>query len=150
MIVAGQRLPILIATKPVDFRCGHNALALIVQTELKLDPYSGVTVVFRSKRGDRLKILVWDGTGMVLIYKVLEQGRFAWPKVQDGTMRLSRAQAEALFEGLDWRRVVARRVLPPAAAGCLGGSILALFYWAFCPGSGRKAHVAPPRSQPVS
>ena len=40
MIVAGQRLPILIATKPVDFRCGHNALALIVQTELKLDPHS--------------------------------------------------------------------------------------------------------------
>ena len=117
MIVAGQRVPILIATKPVDFRCGHQALALIVQTELKLDPYSGVTVVFRSKRGDRLKILVWDGTGMVLIYKVLEQGSFAWPKVQDGTIRLSRAQAEALFEGLDWRRVVAQRVLPPAAAG---------------------------------
>ena len=44
MIVAGQRLPILIATKPVDFRCGHQALALIVQTELKLDPHSGVTV----------------------------------------------------------------------------------------------------------
>jgi hypothetical protein len=37
MIVAGQRLPILIATRPVEFRCGHNALALIVQTELKLD-----------------------------------------------------------------------------------------------------------------
>jgi transposase len=44
MIVAGQRLPILIATKPVDFRCGHQALALMVQTELKLDPHSGVTV----------------------------------------------------------------------------------------------------------
>lgn len=66
MIVAGQRLPILIATKPVDFRCGHQALALMVQTELKLDPHSGVTLVFRSKRGGRLKILVWDGTGMVL------------------------------------------------------------------------------------
>ena len=88
-----------------------------MQTELKLDPHSGVTVVFRSKRGDRLKILVWDGTGMVLIYKVLESGNFAWPKVQDGTMRLSRAQAEALFEGLDWRRVVALRVLAPSAAG---------------------------------
>jgi transposase len=117
VIVAGQRLPILIATRPVDFRCGHNALALIVQTELNLNPHSGVTVVFRSKRGDRLKILVWDGTGMVLIYKVLESGNFAWPKVQDGTMRLSRAQAEALFEGLDWRRVVAQRVLAPTAAG---------------------------------
>lgn len=142
MIVAGQRLPILIATRPVDFRCGHNALALIVQTELKLDPHSGVTVVFRSKRGDRLKILVWDGTGMVLIYKVLEEGSFAWPKVQDGTMRLSRAQFEALFEGLDWRRMVAQRVLPPTAAGWTHWSILALFYWAFCPGSGRNAHVA--------
>ncbi|QND61904.1 IS66 family insertion sequence element accessory protein TnpB [Mesorhizobium huakuii] len=64
MIVAGQRLPILIATRPVDFRCDHQALALMVQAELKLDPNSGVTVIFRSKRGDRVKILVWDGTGM--------------------------------------------------------------------------------------
>ncbi len=117
MIVAGQRLPILIATRPVDFRCGHQALALMVQTELKLDPHCGITAIFRSKRGDRLKILVWDGTGKVLIYKVLEQGGFAWPKVQEGTMRLSRAQFEALSEGLDWRRVVAQRVPPPAAAG---------------------------------
>jgi len=131
MIVVGQRQPILIATRPVDFRCGHRALALIVQTELKLDPHSGVTIIFRSKRGDRLKILVWDdeeekqtvrGTvcptnGMVMIYKVLEQGSFAWPKVQDGTMRLSRAQHEAVFEGLDWRRIVAQRVAPPIAAG---------------------------------
>jgi len=115
MIVAAQWLPILIATQPVDFRCGHQALP--VQPELKLDPHSGVTVVFRSKRGDRLQILAWDGTGMVLIYKVLEQGSFAWPKVQDGVMRVSRAQFEALFEGLDWRRVVARRGLSPAAAG---------------------------------
>jgi transposase len=117
MIVAGQRQSILIATRPVDFRCGHRALALIVQTELKLGPHSGVTIVFRSKRGDRLKILVWDGTGLVMVYKVLEQGNFAWPKVQDGTMRLSRAQYEALFEGLDWRRIVAQRVAPPSAAG---------------------------------
>lgn len=117
MIVAGQRLPIVVATRPVDFRCGHQALALIVQEQLKLDPHSGVTVIFRSKRGDRLKILVWDGSGLVLIYKRLEQGSFAWPKIQDGVMRLSRAQYEALFEGLEWRRVVAQRVAPPTAAG---------------------------------
>ena len=117
MIIAGQRLPILIATRPVDFRCGHQALALMVQTELKLDPHSGITMIFRSKRGDRLKILVWDGTGLVLTYKILENGSFAWPRVQDGTMRLSRAQYEALFEGLDWRRVIAQRVTPPCAAG---------------------------------
>ena len=117
MIVAGQRLPILIATKPVDFRCGHNALALMVQTELKLDPYSGVTVVFRSKRGDRLKILVWDGTGLVLIYKGLEVSKFCWPRVQDGVMQLSRAQYGALFEGAEWLRISTPKVLPPTAAG---------------------------------
>ena len=117
MIVAGQRLPILIATKPVGFRCGHQALALMVQTELKLDPYSGVTVVFRSKRGDRLKILVWDGTGMVLIYKVLEVSKFCWPRVQDGVMQLSRAQYESLFEGAEWLRISTPKVLPPTAAG---------------------------------
>jgi len=117
MIIAGQRLPIVIATRPVDFRRGHDGLAATVQNELGLDPHSGLTVIFRSKRGDRLKILVWDGTGLVLVYKRLEQGSFAWPKVQDGVMRLSRAQFEALFEGLDWRRVMAQKVVPPTAAG---------------------------------
>ena len=116
MIVAGQRLPILIATKPVDFRCGHNALALIVQTELKLDPHSGVTVVFRSKRGDRLKILVWDGTGLVMTYKRLEETTFTWPPVTDGVMTLNRAQYEALFAGLDWRKVKALEARRPTAA----------------------------------
>lgn len=89
MIVAGQRLPIVIATKPVDFRLGHDGLAATVQNELGLDPHSGMTVVFRSKRGDRLKVLVWDGTGLVLIYKRLEVSNFVWPKIQDGVMQLS-------------------------------------------------------------
>ena len=80
MILPGQRLPIVIATRPVDFRRGHDGLAATVQNELGLDPHSGLTVVFRSKRGDRLKILVWDGTGLVMIYKRLDQGVFAWPK----------------------------------------------------------------------
>ena len=116
MIVPQQHMPIVIATRPVDFRRGHDGLAATVQNELGLDPHSGLTVVFRSKRGDRLKILVWDGSGLVLIYKRLERGTFNWPKVRDGVMRLSRAQLEALFEGLDWRRVMAQRIAPPAAA----------------------------------
>ena len=56
MIVAGQRLPIVIATKPIDFRRGHDGLAAKGQNELGLDRHSGLTVVFRSKRGDRLKL----------------------------------------------------------------------------------------------
>jgi transposase len=116
MILPGQAVRVVIATKPVDFRKGHDGLAAVVEQQLGLDPHSGVVVVFRSRRGDRIKVLVWDGSGIVLTYKRLEQGKFAWPAVQDGVMRLSRAQFEALFEGLDWRRVHAPRVRRPGAA----------------------------------
>lgn len=105
----------MIATKPVDFRKGHDGLAAVAERELGLDPHSGVIIVFRAKRGDRIKVLLWDGSGIVMSYKRLEQGTFAWPKIQDGVMRLSKAQFEALFEGLDWRRVMARRVAKPGA-----------------------------------
>ena len=115
MIVPSQAVRVVIATRPVDFRKGHDGLAAYAEKELGLKAHSGIVVVFRAKRADRVKILVWDGSGLVLTYKRLDAGRFAWPSVQDGVMRLSRAQFEALFEGLDWRRVHARRVRPPAA-----------------------------------
>lgn len=116
MIFPSQALKVVIATKPVDFRKGHDGLAAVVQKELGFDPFSGLVVVFRAKRGDRLKILLWDGSGMVMTYKRLEDGKFAWPAIHDGTMRLTRAQFEALFEGLDWRRVYGQRAPKPAAA----------------------------------
>jgi len=116
MIVPSQAVKIVVATRPVDFRKGHDGLAAVVQNELGLDPHSGIIVVFRAKRGDRIKVLLWDGSGLVLAYKRLEQGKFAWPGVTDGVMRLSRGQFEALFEGLDWRRVLPRRVRRPTAA----------------------------------
>ena len=49
-------------------------------------------------------MLVYDGTGLVLIWKRLEGAKFKWPAISDGVMRLSAAQSAALFEGLDWRR----------------------------------------------
>ena len=63
-----------------------------------------------------MKVLWWDGTGLVLASKRLEQGRFAWPVVRDGVMRLSHAQFEALFEGLDWPWLWSRRVRRPFSA----------------------------------
>lgn len=63
MIVPGQAVRVVIATQPVDFRKGHDGLAALVQNQLGLDPYCGLIVVFRAKRGDRVKILVWDGSG---------------------------------------------------------------------------------------
>ena len=100
MIVPSQKVRVVIATKPVDFRKGHDGLAAVAERELGLDPHSGLVIVFRAKRADRIKILLWDGTGLVMAYKRLEESSFAWPRIQDGVMRLSRAQFEALFEGL--------------------------------------------------
>jgi len=55
---------ILVATRPVDFRKGHDGLAALVQSALKEDPFTGTVFVFRAKRADRLKILFWDGSGL--------------------------------------------------------------------------------------
>jgi transposase len=73
--------------------------------------------VFRSKRADRIKLLVWDQTGMVLVHKRLEDAKFVWPQVRDGVMRMSSAQLAALFEGLDWPLVRPERVRRQLAAG---------------------------------
>ena len=115
MIVAPSGVRVLVATKPVDFRKGIDGLADLVQERLRLDPYAGNVFVFRAKRADRIKLLVWDGSGLVLVTKRLEGGQFRWPKIDDGVMRLSPAQLSALVEGLDWSRVHARRVARPTA-----------------------------------
>jgi transposase len=115
VIVPPTGIRVLVATKPVDFRKGMDGLAAYVQETFKADPFSGVIYVFRAKRADRVKLLFWDQTGLVLVAKRLEDGRFRWPAVQDGVMRLSPAQLSALLEGLDWSRVHARRVARPTA-----------------------------------
>lgn len=115
MIIPPTGIRVLVATKPVDFRKGMDGLAAYIQEGFKSDPYSGVIYVFRAKRTDRVKLLFWDQTGLVLMTKRLEEGRFCWPTVQDGVMRLSPAQLSALLEGLDWKRVHSRRVVRPTA-----------------------------------
>ena len=65
MIVPPAGVRVLVATRPVDFRRGADGLAAVVQTVLRQDPFSGVVYVFRSKRADRVKLLVWDGSGLV-------------------------------------------------------------------------------------
>ncbi len=107
---AGTR--ILLATKPVDFRRGAHALAALAAAELGTDPFSGAVLVFRSKRSDRVKILAWDGSGLVLIWKQLEANTFRWPPVVDGVLRLTPVEFAALFSGIDWRRVQATREIP--------------------------------------
>ena len=82
---------------------------------LRKDPFTGTVFVFRSRKADRLKLLFWDGTGLVMAYKRLEDATFTWPAITDGVMALNHAQFEALFAGLDWRRVRAIAAKAPEA-----------------------------------
>lgn len=103
---------VLVATKPVDFRKGAEGLAALVRETIQAAPFSGAVYVFRAKRADRMKLIYWDGTGVCLFAKRLEDGVFRWPNVQDGVIRLSAAEFSALLEGLDWKRVHAARETP--------------------------------------
>jgi transposase len=98
---------VYLCCRPIDLRKGFNGLTAEVSKVLFADPYSGHMFLFRGKRGDYLKILYWDGSGLCLFAKRLEEGRFVWPPIIDETMSLSAAQLALLIEGIDWRRTVA-------------------------------------------
>lgn len=84
-------------------RRGFDGLAAQVQTVLQQDLYCGALFVFRGKRGDLLKALLWDRQGLVLYAKRLERGRFVWPQAKDEMVSLTPAQFSMLVEGIDWR-----------------------------------------------
>lgn len=101
-LINGAR--IWLACGITDMRKGFDGLAAIVQMQLAEDPFSGQLFVFRGRRGDRVKLLWWDGDGLCLFAKRLERGRFVWPNAASGSVHLSQAQLSMLLEGIDWRR----------------------------------------------
>lgn len=90
MIAPPPGVRVLVWSQPVDFRRGMDSLAALVQVTLRQDPFAGDVYVFRSRRRDRVKCLMYDGTGLLLISKRLERGGFLWPPVSDGIVRLPR------------------------------------------------------------
>lgn len=94
-----------LAAGVTDMRKGFDGLAASVKVTLVEDPYCGHLFVFRGRRGDRVKILWYDGDGLCLFAKRLEHGKFVWPRATSGIVSLSPAQLAMLIEGIDWRRV---------------------------------------------
>ena len=117
MIGGRSDLRVVLVTGPIDFRAGINRLASLVANELGRDPYSNDDFVFRSKRMDRLKLLHIDGSGMCMMTKWLEAGKFTWPPVSGGVMKLTSAQMTLLLGGMDWRRLEENPVKKPEISG---------------------------------
>ena len=102
-----QGVRIRLATEKTDMRCGFDRLAERVKTVIGEDPLSGHLFVFRSRRGDRLKILVWDEDGFVLWYKRLEAGVFKLPRVEEGacSVELRASELAMVMDGIDMTKL---------------------------------------------
>ena len=87
-------------------RKGFEGLYGLVRDRLSCEPLSGHLFLFCNAQRNRLKVLVWDGSGLWVCAKRLERGRYVWPKAESGTVLLTRAQLSMLCEGIDWRRPV--------------------------------------------
>lgn len=102
-----QPARIWLAAEAADMRCGFDRLAERARTVIGQDPLSGHLFVFRSRRGDRLKVLVWERDGFVLWYKRLETGVFKLPRVETGarSVELRASELAMVLDGIDVSRL---------------------------------------------
>jgi transposase len=102
MLNLSARLQVFVCTRPTDMRKSFDGLHGLVQQVLRQDPLSGDLFVFLNRRRDRVKILAWEGDGLVIWYKRLEAGTFAAPQGAGEALSLSAAQLALLLGGIDW------------------------------------------------
>ncbi len=98
---------VYLAVEPVDFRMGMDGLSLRVQQSLGKPPCDGSAYAFHNKSGNRIKLLVWDGTGVWLALRRLHKGRFVWPCSGDELFILEQADWNWLITDVDWQRLSA-------------------------------------------
>ena len=97
-----------LAVEAVDMRQGIDGLSLRIQQALGHSPCDGSAYAFRNRAGNRIKLLVWDGTGVWLCVRRLHRGGFTWQQSDDAVCVLSEAEWRWLTTGVDWRRLQAK------------------------------------------
>ena len=96
---------VYLATGFTDLRRGIDGLARIIRFQFQLNPYKNTLFLFCGKRTDRIKGLIWEGDGFLLLYKRIENGNFRWPRTQEEALEISTDQYRMLMQGLE---IVAR------------------------------------------
>lgn len=93
---------VVLACGAVDLRKGIDGLAMIIGDKYKQNPFEkGTLFLFCGQRSDRIKGLLWQGTGFLLLYKRLEDGRFSWPRTTQEAAELTEEQFNYLMLGLN-------------------------------------------------
>jgi len=108
MIGPGTGTLIYLRCGVTDLRKAFDGLTRIVEEELSRDITDGQLVVFCNRARNRLKAVYWDGSGVCLFAKRLEDGRFAWPDSKDAAVEITAAELAMLLEGIDFRKATHR------------------------------------------
>ena len=98
------------AVKPVNMRRSFDGLCATITEALGSNPLSGHLFLFRGKRADRIKALIWDRNGLAIWYKRLERGKYKWPSREAASVELTEHELALLLDGVDFTRI---RRLPP-------------------------------------
>jgi transposase len=109
MLTLGLSGRIWVCVQAVDGRKSFDGLSAIVTAHLARDPLSGDLFVFRNRRGDRLKILAWQGDGFALYLRRLERGTFAFPTAAATVVSVTATELAMILGGIDWTRARRRR-----------------------------------------
>lgn len=116
MLSLPSTVRIYLAAEPVDLRRGFDGLAAATRQVIAADPLSGHLFVFLNRRGNRMKILLWERSGYLLIYKRLEQGRFQLPRtptVGKRHIEIEGSELALMMEGIDLRGAKRRKRWSP-------------------------------------
>lgn len=117
MLTLPPSVRLFVCTQPTDMRRSFDGLAMMVETVLKRDPFSGHLFVFRNKRQDRIKVLYWDRDGYAIWYKRLEEGVFQFSANLSNGAELRACDLAMLLEGIDPTKVKrSRRYVRRASA----------------------------------
>lgn len=96
---------IFMAVVPVDMRRSFSGLCAIITETLGANPIGGDLFLFRGKRSDRVKAIIWDRTGLAIWYKRLERGKYKWPSPDADSMELTEQEFTLLLDGVDFTRI---------------------------------------------
>jgi transposase len=99
---------VFLHASPVDMRWSMDRLSLLIQQIDGRSPCDGTAYGFTNRNHSRLKLLIWDGTGVWLCHRRLHKGRFRWPNPDDTLFRMSAEQWHWLITGVDWQRLCAK------------------------------------------
>ncbi len=105
---------IFIACGYIDMRKSIDGLATIVQETFGMNPFASSLFLFCGKRRDRMKALLWEGDGFIILYKRLENGNFKWPKLSNQVKSLTQQEFKWLLEGLSVKQP---KAIKPAKLG---------------------------------